>query len=317
MDIPFEELIQLARVHNQVWPADLVDDLKEEEPSIYQQASIYRELISKRLLEQERSRHEPTLVVSGWDHIEKKGQKNWADFENLLFFYALGKLQLNLDYETALQKETDLEEDFVRIFKGDKLPLVQFSPQNIDRLVTVYRACKRTGKTLVIDAYTAFVLEVYSQLSNSIPQFNWENIMVNFARSSINDKLAEDNTLYRYKNKKIRIEKIVSNPEKYVIKGNGSINKQIFDAMDHDKLEIVFSMWKGYLDRPNQFDEYKDIKLTPLHTSGHAYIEDLQKLVDTMQPKNLIPIHTEYKDKFKELFNANIIELNDGQEINL
>lgn len=219
--------------------------------------------------------------------------------------------------EQDIVKETDLEEDFVRIFKGDKLPLVQFSPQNIDRLITVYRACKRTGKTLVIDAYTAFVLEVYSQLSNSIPQFNWENIMVNFARSSINDKLAEDNTLYRYKNKKIRIEKIVSTPEKYVIKGNGSINKQIFDAMNHDKLEIVFSMWRGYLDRPNQFDEYKDIKLTPLHTSGHAYIEDLQKLVDTMQPKNLIPIHTEYKDRFKELFNANVIELNDGQEIKL
>ena len=32
----------------------------------------------------------------------------------------------------------DLEKEFVKIFKSDKLPLVQFSPQNIDRFVTVF-----------------------------------------------------------------------------------------------------------------------------------------------------------------------------------
>jgi len=219
--------------------------------------------------------------------------------------------------EQDIVKETDLEEEFVKIFKSGKLPLVQFSPQNIDRFVTVYRACKRTGKTLVIDPYTAFVLEVYASMSDSIPQFHWENIMVNFAHSSINHKLAEEKILFRYKDKKITLEEIVANPEKFVVKGNWSINKQIFDAIDHDKLEIVFSMWKGYLDRPNQFDNYTDVKLTPLHTSGHAYIEDLHKLVEKMQPKHLIPIHTECKDKYQELFNANIVTLNDGEELDL
>ena len=86
--------------------------------------------------------------------------------------------------------------------------------------------------------------------------------------------------------------------------------------MDKDKINIVFSMWKGYLDRPNQFENYKDI-ITLLHTSGHAYIEDLQKFVETVQPKNIIPIHTENRGKYKELFNANVIESDDGQIINL
>ena len=217
--------------------------------------------------------------------------------------------------EQDIVKEEDLENEFVKIFNSGKLPLVQFSPQNIDRFVTVYRACKGTGKTLVIDPYTAYVLEIYSQMSNNIPQYNWDNIMVNFAHSSINKKLAEEKILFKYKKKKITLEEIVANPEKFVIKGNWSINKQTFDAIDHDKLEIVFSMWKGYLDKPNQFDDYKDVKLTPLHTSGHAYIEDLQKLVEKMQPKHLIPIHTEYKDKYQQLFKANIITLNDGEEL--
>lgn len=219
--------------------------------------------------------------------------------------------------EQDIVKEEDLEKEFVKIFKSDKLPLVQFSPQNIDRFVTVFRACKRTGKTLVIDPYTAYVLEVYSSISDSIPQYDWDNVMVNFAHSSINHKLAEEKILFKYKDKKITTEEIVANSKKFVIKGNWAINKQIFDAIEHDKLEIVFSMWKGYLDRPNQFDDYKDVKLTPLHTSGHAYIEDLQKLVEKMQPKYLIPIHTERKYKYQELFKANIITLNDGEELNL
>ncbi len=217
--------------------------------------------------------------------------------------------------EQNITTEKELEKEFVKIFKSGKLPLVQFSPQNIDRFVTVYRACKRTGKTLVIDAYTAYVLEIYSSMSKSIPQYNWDNIMVNFASCTINHKLAEEKILFKYKDKKITLKEIIANPEKFVIKGNWSINKQIFNAIDYNKLEIIFSLWKGYLDRPNQFDDYKDIKLTPLHTSGHAYIKDLQEFVEQTQPKNLIPIHTEYKNKYRELFSANIITLNDGEEL--
>ena len=82
--------------------------------------------------------------------------------------------------EQDIVKEEDLEKEFVKIFKSDKLPLVQFSPQNIDRFVTVFRACKRTGKTLVIDPYTAYVLEVYSSMSDSIPQYNWQLLCCTF-----------------------------------------------------------------------------------------------------------------------------------------
>lgn len=214
--------------------------------------------------------------------------------------------------DQRIVKEKDLEEEFVKIFKSDKLPLVQFSPLNIDRFVTVYRACLKTGKTFVIDPYTCCVLEIYASVSKSIPQFDWNNIMVNFAGSSINDKLAESKELFKYKAKKVTVGEIIGHPQQYVIKGNGAINRQIFKRLDKDKIAVIFSMWKGYLDRAKQFDKYKDIIIL-LHTSGHAYIEDLQKMVAAMQPKYLIPIHTECKEKYKELFDADILSLSDGQ----
>ena len=219
--------------------------------------------------------------------------------------------------EQNVVTEQDLEEEFVKIFTNDKLPLVQLSTQNLDRIVTVYRACKKAGKIFVIDPYCAYILDIYSQVSDNIPQFSWDNIMVNFAQSDINNKLADSKILFKYKNKKIGLDEIIAKPQKYVIKGNGSINKQIFNSMEHDKLEIIFSMWKGYLDRRNQFDKYKDIKLTPLHTSGHAYIKDLQEFVNKLSPKTIIPVHTEFPEKYAQLYSADIKMLSDGEILEL
>ena len=56
--------------------------------------------------------------------------------------------------------EADLEKEFVRAFRETEgIHLVWASAQNIDRMVTIFRAAKRTGRVLVIDLYTAVVLE--------------------------------------------------------------------------------------------------------------------------------------------------------------
>jgi ribonuclease J len=50
--------------------------------------------------------------------------------------------------------EDDLERIFAdRFEKTSGMALVACSAQNIDRVVTVYRAAKRTGRTLIVDSY--------------------------------------------------------------------------------------------------------------------------------------------------------------------
>jgi ribonuclease J len=44
------------------------------------------------------------------------------------------------------------------IHSHEGLIYVFISPQNLDRIVSIYRAIKRSGKILVIDLYTTFVL---------------------------------------------------------------------------------------------------------------------------------------------------------------
>ena len=70
-----------------------------------------------------------------------------------------GGSEFKADFETECQRrgitETDLEREFVQAFKGTTgTHFVWTSSQNIDRLVTILRAAKKTDHL-----YTAVVLE--------------------------------------------------------------------------------------------------------------------------------------------------------------
>jgi mRNA degradation ribonuclease J1/J2 len=53
--------------------------------------------------------------------------------------------------------------------------------------------------------------------------------------------------------------------------------------------------------------------IEPVHTSGHAIIEDLQAFANALNPRVLIPIHTFEAKKYPELF-ENVKILEDGEE---
>ena len=72
---------------------------------------------------------------------------------------------------------------------------------------------------------------------------------------------------------------------------------------------LIYSMWCGYLDRDNPaynprlrelYDKWP--RHLDLHTSGHAYKEDIEEMIRRVNPVNaIIPIHTEKKELFSRL----------------
>ncbi len=57
--------------------------------------------------------------------------------------------------------EFELEEQVVELVRSaPALVLAAFSPQDVDRVVTLYRAAQRTNRVFVADAYAAFVLHL-------------------------------------------------------------------------------------------------------------------------------------------------------------
>jgi ribonuclease J len=85
--------------------------------------------------------------------------------------------------DEQMMTERKLEDAVVQRIEGVKSPLLfQCSSQNIDRLVSFYRAALRLKRIFVIDIYTANVLYELRQLGNNLPYPSQEypNIKVFF-----------------------------------------------------------------------------------------------------------------------------------------
>jgi ribonuclease J len=61
----------------------------------------------------------------------------------------------------------------------------------------------------------------------------------------------------------------------------------------------------------NAFCSVYGIGMKSIHTSGHAYLEDLKRLVKALNPSVLIPVHTLAGDSFSNHF-PNVVRLDDG-----
>jgi len=218
--------------------------------------------------------------------------------------------------------EASVEEALHNLILSQKgLSYVFTSSQNLVRLVSIYRAARHSGKTLVVDLYTAFVLDKLSVISKNIPQFSWEGVRVLYSYYHA-QKLADlDKTLlYKYKSAKIEFEEIRDKPNDKVLLAKDSryCRNLIIKLKESGKATAIFSMWHGYLERGNlrEFLESNGVSLTEIHTSGHASIRQLEMLANALNPRWIIPIHTFYPEKFCEMF-PNVIQVEDGETFSL
>lgn len=218
--------------------------------------------------------------------------------------------------------ETSVQQGIEEILKSaNNITFLFASSQNIDRIVSAYKACLKTNSTFVIDIYTTYILDRLRKVSKHIPQFNWRNIRVKFYKNQA-DALAKKvstKLLYHYNTKKIELFEINKNKNKFLMlaRDNSIFPRILKEIQDSEGAKIIYSMWNGYL--TDEFKEYcakKALSIEEVHTSGHATAEDLKRFADAINPKTLIPIHTFEKDRYPGLF-KNVKVLNDGEEFEI
>jgi len=61
-------------------------------------------------------------------------------------------------------------------------------------------------------------------------------------------------------------------------------------------------MWQGYRDSEYQkrFEEFLQgfgFNQKMLHTSGHASIKDIKRIIEELEPKLIVPIHTKWSQR--------------------
>lgn len=203
--------------------------------------------------------------------------------------------------QTDNETEQEVEEKLIAELSKEGLYITSFSSQNIDRFVSYYKACRKTNRTLVVDPYTAAVLDSLRELSPSIPQHDWKDgFRVFNVPNTATKKMAADKSLFRYTHAKITIDEIQADPSHLVIKEDYTIKNILKNKRMLSGATEIYSMWDGYLKGDNFWYDNR-VPVIKIHCSGHAYKEDLLRLVEAMNPKVVIPNHTFYPNGFQML----------------
>jgi ribonuclease J len=212
------------------------------------------------------------------------------------------------DAEESTATESDVETACADLFGATPgMVLAMYSAQNIDRLVTLYRAAKRTGRTLVMTLYGASIAAATG--NDNIPTAGWPQVRVfvpGWQQAKIK-KAGEFERVDQIKSSRVFEEELAKDPSSWVVSFGMPMAKRLDAAGCLTGAHAVWSMWPGYLKEDKQkplltFLGEREIPLTIEHTSGHASIADLQRLAAVLAPDRLVPIHSFGANRFDDLF---------------
>ncbi len=226
---------------------------------------------------------------------------------------SLGRLDESADFPT----ESEIEDVLVERLGTAGFVAIMASAQNIDRVVSIYRACKRTSRMLLLDLYAMEILRATG--NPNLPAPGWPNLAVyvpEYQRRQI-AKSQRFDLLEPYKAARVYREHIAEIGSRAVMLFRPSMMRDV-DAVDlWTNARAIWSQWAGYLKLETGAKlkadlSSRNVELENIHTSGHASIKDLKRLAAALAPKALVPIHTFEGDKFSDLF-ANVVRRADGQ----
>ena len=232
--------------------------------------------------------------------------------------------------------ESHVEEDFLDLMRSESGPVFLIcSGQNIDRLVSGFRAANRAGRQLVIDIYTAWILEEMGRASHHTPKMEWPEVRV-LTKGLVASRhygIVKDNPEYFgdfgqrifTTGAAIRTDEIMADASRFFIKANVRTALAMIEQVGNGSASVAYSMWPGYMTakhNPREAPLYDklhtmpNIRLETIHTSGHAVVDDLVRLADALSPRHVIPIHTEHKQNYPDIFH-NVVMLDDGESFSL
>ena len=210
--------------------------------------------------------------------------------------------------EAIFETEAELEERFVEACRAIEGAVVVFgSAQNLDRLVTVYRAAKRSDRLCVVDLYGATVARATRE---TIPQPGFDALRV-YVPQPQRVRVKESGEFHRVAaiaQCRVFPEALAGDPGRFLLHVPSSTAGELLRAGVLDPSALaVWSLWDGYLAEPSGIRlraalDAAGVPLVHLHTSGHASVTDLRRLVAELTPTRVVPIHSEAGDRYPELF---------------
>lgn len=212
----------------------------------------------------------------------------------------------NFTEEEVERKITDI------ISSSNGLVFVDFSMSNVDRFFSVYHAALKNKRKLVIDTRFAYILDNLREKLPELPDvMNDKNILVYYRMCKSCSFIEED--YYKWERKflpKMITYKEVSKMSKELVMHIGFYKLMELVYIKPKNADYIYSSSEHFLEgEENEMQRtvmenwmrHFGIKLHKAHCSGHASPSDLAGFIKELNPKIVVPVHTNNPDEFKKL----------------
>ncbi|MDP3014170.1 MAG: hypothetical protein Q8M92_08025, partial [Candidatus Subteraquimicrobiales bacterium] len=189
---------------------------------------------------------------------------------------------------------------------------------NVDRLLIFLKIAKETNRKLTITAKDAFLLHAMKIADKNIPSILAHPHLYIFEEIKVARNLWErDFVGVNYRDKFVKAGEIKKDQADFILAFSFWDLKHLLDVMPEggiyiystseaftEEQEIDVQRLKNWLDffgmKPVGFEvNGKEIKFLPgFHSSGHISGEEIVKIVQTIGPQTVIPVHTERPELF-------------------
>lgn len=216
----------------------------------------------------------------------------------------IGKVDTLITEGTALSRsatqvitEYELQQKARAYLEKHKYVFVLCASTNLERICALSKAVPR-GKYFVCDGYQGKLIDILQE--------HW----------------GDYSPLYRDIKKVIYGENILAKLQDrgflMMVRDNRQF-RDIIRRFDPSQSILLYSMWDGYRTKENSsipsFLELVD-SWEPLHTSGHASIDDIKSVIAMSEPSKIVPIHTDNPQMLKNICPTEmIVYAADGEEV--
>ncbi len=227
----------------------------------------------------------------------------------------------------------------VRRFDGH-LVVADFAPRNVERLLAFVAIATETGRRLLLQPKDAYLLRAMHLADPSTPDVMSHTHVGLYADPKAREQSWEEHVRDRYRSSTVGPRDVAAHPGEYLlafsltdvsdmldlqlIMGDRPGGAYIFSnsrAYDDEQMVDLVRLWNWTahlgleligLKPVTRADRGKPVELVPdpgYHASGHAGAGDLAELVRRVQPRRLIPVHTEMPGAWARLLDRTGIDV--------
>jgi len=221
------------------------------------------------------------------------------------------------EYESNSEEYVAENADNV-VSRCDQLIVADFAYKDLDRFLTFYKVAEDNDRKIVISKRHAYLLNELQNIPEikNIPSIDDENILIYIDKKDTGQYMNSDyekwERIFLNLPNTVRADWIHSNQGKVIACLTFFDINELIDIAPNKGSTYIHSSSEPHNEeqvideqRLNCWLDFFKLEKHHFHASGHASGVEIQKMVEMIDPEELVPIHTEKPELFKRM-HANV-----------